>query len=62
MRVDLTAGPTGDPGELPIAECVKTYIKAQVTGWVNNGEALVNQQLQANPMLAGLLDSEDLLC
>jgi hypothetical protein len=57
IRVDLTCGPTGADGELPVAECVKTYIKACVSGWVNNGDFHADARLVENPMLAYLLDA-----
>lgn len=55
--VDWTAGPAS---RADVSEAVKLYIKATVSGWVNNGDFHTNQQLVANPLLAGLLDSERL--
>lgn len=60
VRVDLTAGPTGSDTDVPMSECVKTYIKACVAGWVNNGDYHSPQQLVPNDLLAGVLDSERL--
>ena len=59
VRIDITAGPTA-PADVP--ETVKLYIKATVTAWVNNGDGLLPAQLQRNPMLDPLLDSERLWC
>lgn len=60
VRVDLTCGPTGADGELPVPECVKNYIKSCVAGWVNNGDFHSQKQLVANDLLAYALDSERL--
>ncbi|RZI62332.1 MAG: phage gp6-like head-tail connector protein [Rubrivivax sp.] len=43
-----------------VADCVKTYIQAQVAGWVNNPEGVTTRQLQMDPRLARLLDQERL--
>lgn len=60
VRIDLTAGPTGAGGELPVPESVKLYIKACVAGWANNPDAVSARKLEPSPMLAGLLDAERL--
>jgi len=57
VRVDLTAGPSS-PDHVP--ECVKRYIKAQVRAWLDAGGGLIAANLQPNPFLERLLDSERL--
>lgn len=55
VRIDITAGPTS-PDE--VAESVKTYIKAHVSAWVKNPEALAAGAVAINPLFEGLLDGE----
>lgn len=57
VRVDITAGPASRD---VVPECVKLYIKSCVATWINNGEALINDRLQANPLHERLLDRERL--
>jgi hypothetical protein len=57
VRIDLTVGPAA-PADVP--DSVKLYCKAQVASWVNNGEALISQQLLSNPLFERLLDGERL--
>lgn len=54
VRVELTY--TILPSTVP--ECVKTYIKAQVSGWLNNPDAVSTRQMQIDPRLDRLLDPE----
>lgn len=55
VRIDLTLGPS-DPAQ--VEESVKLFIKANVTAWLDNGDALVDQRMVVNPLLVRLLDRE----
>jgi len=57
VHIDLTAGPL-TPAE--VEPCVKLYIKAQVSAWINNPDALAHKDFVPSPLLAHLLDSERL--
>lgn len=57
VRIDLTAGPASAAA---VPEQVKRYIKAMVSAWIVQPEALVDGRLQPNPLLARLLDAERL--
>lgn len=54
VQIDLTTGGAAVP------EQVKLFIKAQVSAWVNNPDALANRQLDVSPLAARLLDAEKL--
>lgn len=54
VQIDLTL--VRDPATVP--ECVRVYIQAQVSGWVNNPDAVSTRQLAIDPRLERLLDSE----
>lgn len=56
VRIDLTAGPAA-PANVP--ESVKLYIKASVSAWVNNPDA-IGKAFAANPLFERLLDAERL--
>lgn len=55
VRVSFTVGPAF-AGDVP--ECVKLYIKASVSTWVRNPQALMSGNLAPNPLYARLLDAE----
>ena len=59
VRITITAGPADPPATVP--ECVKQYIKAVVTAWLDHPEAVQRGELRAHPQLAGLLAGELLL-
>lgn len=54
VQIDLTLA--RDPAAVP--ECVRTYIQAQVAGWVNNPDAVSTRQMMVDPRLERLLDPE----
>jgi uncharacterized phiE125 gp8 family phage protein len=56
VRIDLTAGPAA-PAD--VSEQVKLYIKASVSAWVNNPDA-IGKPVTANPLFERLLDAERL--
>lgn len=59
VRITITAGPADPPTAVP--ETVKTYIKAVVTSWLDNPDAVQRGELKVNPQLAGLLSGQLLL-
>lgn len=58
VRVDITAGTTTPTLSTP--ECVKTFIKACVSWWVDNPDQGATASLQEAPRLMRLLDPERL--
>lgn len=57
VRIDLTAGPAA-PAD--VDECVKLYIKAAVSSWVNNPDAASTKALEVSPLFERLLDAQRL--
>lgn len=53
VRIDLTAG-AATAAEVP--DCVKLYIKAMVSFWLDNASAVTPDNLRPAPFLRGLLD------
>lgn len=53
VRIELTF--TVDPNTVP--DCVRTFIKAQVAGWINNPDGVSTKSLQVDPRLERLLDA-----
>ena len=57
VRIDLTAG---DEDATAVSGCVKLYIKALVSVWINNPDAAQRGAMQTNPLFERLLDRERL--
>lgn len=57
VRITITAGPASAAA---VPESVKLYIKANVSAWVRNPDAVGGAKLEPNPAFASLLDRERL--
>jgi uncharacterized phiE125 gp8 family phage protein len=57
VRVDITAGPAS---RASVPAQVKTFIKASVSAWVNNPDAVQGRALTVSPLFERLLDAQRL--